>query len=724
MRFTGKKGQLTVFIIIGIVLLFSTALIIYIKNNIATYIPPSTQLESVPTELQPMQKYVTDCVTYVTTDAITKVGMQGGYANTSSIVINDLDPTSAEGISFSPNSPIKIPYWYYMKSPNLCTDGCQLASKMLPLKGQNSIETQISDYVSEHLPDCTANFIQFNKQFSVSQGTVQTTTTIVQTGVYVQVTYPLTITYTQGGRIDTMSKFSTQIPIDLGKFYNLALEITNKEKQTGFLTMLTLNLISTYSGIDPQKLPPFGDWTFLSYTSQFWMQTDVQKELQSLLTDSVSLLRATGTLNYQGNLYTGTNTFDQGLYSFFILPMSSTYTVNAQFTYLPWWPIYSRVTPSDGQMIRPDSVGNLDPILSTLGINQYRFSYDVSYPVLVSLTDPTAFNGKGYTFEFALESNTRHNADMNSSSNITMPTYGAPDDSFVCDPGNFQSGNVTIIVDDAVTHGPVDGASVFFSLGSRACSIGITQVANGKTIINTKMPLGVGTLIVSKQGYLSKAIPFGTESGKSDSVKADLDKYYNINVSIVRVPIVKSVCINNNCTWTPANAVAGLTNTEEAIILLQRVKEDKEQEDVVGSADIKGSGSMTSSMTLAPGQYQITGTLLDNQLTIIPKEIMKVCSDACCAITGGIPGICDKKSEVINATSFNPFPKGGISLLVNITAAELQSKQMTIYLFSVPDGYIINSNGVTDLTHEDLDQVGTQNTYSQEYPSLVQPSFT
>ena len=58
--FTSKKAQITIFIIIGIILLFSSALIIYIKNKVTQTTPPPTAVQSTPEDLTGMKKYIED----------------------------------------------------------------------------------------------------------------------------------------------------------------------------------------------------------------------------------------------------------------------------------------------------------------------------------------------------------------------------------------------------------------------------------------------------------------------------------------------------------------------------------------------------------------------------------------------------------------------------------------------------------------------------------------
>ncbi|MBU2561760.1 MAG: hypothetical protein KKD17_05675, partial [Nanoarchaeota archaeon] len=62
--FPGRKAQITVFMIVGIILLFSSALLFYIRGQIVTGIPAEfiPTIEEVPLEAQPIKVFVEDCM--------------------------------------------------------------------------------------------------------------------------------------------------------------------------------------------------------------------------------------------------------------------------------------------------------------------------------------------------------------------------------------------------------------------------------------------------------------------------------------------------------------------------------------------------------------------------------------------------------------------------------------------------------------------------------------
>ncbi len=720
MRNMGKRGQLTIFIIIGIILLFSAALIIYIQKSVTQFKPPvEVSLETVSRELQPLQKFVTDCANIVAKEGIIQAGLHGGYIDSSKISVNDADPTEGEGVSMPPGGDIKVPYWFYMKSRNNCEENCEFAAKQPSLYRSaatgDSIEEQLDRYVQEKLSSCTGDFNEFrSKGFEIKQSQIKATTTITKTDVFVQLDYPLTVKFS--GREETMSKFGIRLPVNIGKLYDTAAELANKESGTHYIDFLGMNLINVYSGLDESKLPPLGDYEFFVGKSKSWMKSEVKSKIEDALSIHVQALQTVGSLNFQGNYYRGNDDLAKGLYDLFILPnITKTRGVQTEFDYLPWWPTYLKVSPSEGELIKPDSTSGIDPILSTFGINSYKFAYDVSYPILVTLSDPTAFGGEGYTFAFAMEANIRNNNFMTSDTAL-LSFSGRAAQSLACDPKNYNSGEVTVDVKDSETKEPVDAAEVYFSLGKESCFIGETGKNDSKVSFKSKMPVGIGALVVSKDGYISKTIKFGTKLDVKQEISVDLDRYVDVNIYTERIPIV-----NGSQGLHPIAAVPGLDTTEEATITMIRLPENPGQEAYTVAVQLKGTDTSAKSIKLVPGNYQIIGNLIDREKTIVPEE--KFCYDS---EWYNQYGFGSQKCDTIDATEFDIFPKGGVLLdSFTIDGDSLKdAKGIVVPLFSVPDGYTRDENGVTNIVHSDLGQSGNIEQYSRDYNELVKPRFT
>src|SRR3989344_5908608 len=170
-----KKAQVTVFIIIGILLLAGAGTFFYIAKKTSQESKLEAEIkvseEQVPTQFGPIKKYAEDCAYSVAVDGLKLVGQQGGYVsfddnklNTESFLTTP-NPTESDAVRFSPNSNLKTAYWWYLKSANGCTNNCQFATKRPELREEpNSIEKQLERYVDAKYRECINNFEQFKEQ--------------------------------------------------------------------------------------------------------------------------------------------------------------------------------------------------------------------------------------------------------------------------------------------------------------------------------------------------------------------------------------------------------------------------------------------------------------------------------------------------------------------------------------------------------------------------------
>src|SRR3989338_3571294 len=150
-----------------------------------------------------------------------------------------------------------------------------------------------------------------------------------------------------------------------------------------------------------------------------------------------------------------------------------------------------------GERCVPSSANSL---ISFFGIQQYRFAYDMSFPVMVEVQDPFALNGQGYTFSFFLEGNIRNTKPMPADF-APLERASLTERSLLCD--TRTSGNVSVDVVSASAKKPVEDAQVLYTIIGESCFIGATD-ADGT--LKEKFPVGVGGVInVIKDGYIGKA---------------------------------------------------------------------------------------------------------------------------------------------------------------------------------------------------------------------------
>jgi len=203
-----KKSQLTLFIIIGIILVFSAAIIIYIQQQVETAGFEEDRLSSLAVESQPVKLFVDRCLEDVAIPGIYYMGTQGGYI---APPLNSLITETSI-----------IPY-YYARGSN----------EMPPLV---RLENEISEYVETTLPICTNNFETFPQE--IEEGEIRATTRINEQNILIKVFYPLTIKNLQG-KEEKIENFVIDVPIRLGHIYDVAQQVVERQIEQPDLLDLT-----------------------------------------------------------------------------------------------------------------------------------------------------------------------------------------------------------------------------------------------------------------------------------------------------------------------------------------------------------------------------------------------------------------------------------------------------------------------------------------------------
>lgn len=183
-----KKGQVTIFIIIALVLIVSVGGYFVFKDQLG--------FSSFGVSSNVISIYVTDCLEKVSGEAVLGVGQGGGYFYTPEF-------STLEGITY-----------YYGKN--------QVFN--FPLK--EDLEEEISNIVSEKLFECTNNFISFS-EYEIDFESPTTKTEILQDKVNIIVEYPIRITMGKDKII--LKDFGTKVKVRLGLIYEVIDKIITEE---------------------------------------------------------------------------------------------------------------------------------------------------------------------------------------------------------------------------------------------------------------------------------------------------------------------------------------------------------------------------------------------------------------------------------------------------------------------------------------------------------------
>lgn len=538
LRKNNKKGQITIFAVIGVILLILFGLLFYFTSSSKSLERGTLLVDDVSEEFSPIQSYVDSCIENIGEKGIKKLGERGGYlydedylSPQSYNLIPDADePTESNSFYFFPdNKNLAIPYWFYMYYPNdndiagFKTEKPRLISEydsgIERLKNKDkSVEAQIDNYINFKLNDCLGNFESFKQEgLTVDVENMPIATTyLLNDSVQIQVDFPIQVNSSISEDTMKMENFGVIIPVRLKKTFELAEFITKVQIDENFLESNLINLIILNSMVNSELLAPFSDFTFVfGSEGNTWDVIELKKNMQYLLMFT-KMLQVQGAKNYKRvELDAIDNSYEtrQKVYDNMIMPIVDVYgdelkdsilkDAEIKLNYLDWWPYYFNVNDKGGE-VKPELIGaEFGPL--AFGMQKYKTLYDVSWPVLVTIDDTKSFNGEGFTFNFGLEGNLRQNKAMNSSKfkNRLIQNYDRSPS--VCD--NIQRTEEAKI---KVTDGQLanlSGVSLTLKTGFETCALGKTN-ENGTLI--AKFPSGIlnGLIVASKDGYLDENVQF------------------------------------------------------------------------------------------------------------------------------------------------------------------------------------------------------------------------
>lgn len=623
-----KRGQVTIFMIIGIILLFSTALIFYIRAKV-TEAEIAPVIEPVPEDIQPIRSYVEDCIYSTAVKGLEILGEQGGYINLSESGIknfNELEPTSGQGVVFLEDSDFKIPYWYYVdgsvKNPPYTFRFKMPELESLERKGEErditdmSIEAQVDRYVNKGIKSCISDFEPFKKQgFRITEEKLATTTRIAEADISIAVNYPLTIE--KAGAITEISNFFVKAQLNLREIYNLAQEITFAEMRLSYLENQALNLIAYYSGLDKDRLPPIAEVDVKTGAPIKWTQQNVDEKLKSILMSYVPMLQIIGTKNYE-KIDTGEDLGNSIFEEMSVQILTEYPTLSANFYYLGW-PLYLDVAGKGG-MIAPQEYFIL-PDIMPISIKKYFFPYDISFPTVVEITDPKALNEKGYSFMFALEANIVNNQPLDE--NTTTIVSPIAQTTMLCDYDKRNSANITIDIKDGKTNSPLEDVTVMFILGTESCVVGTTD-ANGR--LKSQFPVGIGNLMISKPDYRSYTQLFGATLDNPQQLNYVLEPVRRKNVTVMKKRIKRTSVNMGEYTsiWEFDPTTLSLGKKDQVVIKIERIKDTEAEEDFITLVNFLGNQTIPSTIDLVPGKYNLVIYYIYNDEVMIPESTREV----------------------------------------------------------------------------------------------------
>ena len=750
-RVNRTRGQITIFVILGIVLLIGAGFYIYYTNRIKS---SSITVPQYTGDFGRVQTFVDDCMEQVGRQGITELGRHGGYIDPMnntytpiSIATNQIDQTESD-MAFlnSKDSATGIPYWYYSKSRSGCWH-CDVSSLSPTI---SSMETQLGLYMDSNIEQCLDNYNSFKGQgLDISEILNSSTrVNITESSVNFLNNYSVMIKKTDG-EVNYINLFYKEVDIPLMQYYLIATNITQNEIDKEYLDVYALYLLGQYNGLNENKLPPLSAYQ-TGYDPVFWSKTNVRSMYESLLSSYIPFFKIKGTkndLNISGTSQIGPieSNMRKAMSMSMFDEKSPIYSelkyMEINHIYLGQ-SIYLDVRPSNGDLISPfvtKDTSEFGKVLMGVQPDQdYDFFYDISYPVVVEIKDTRP--GKEYEFMFALQGNIKENKllsdwlvglgtipwnndyvklrnDIPNNTTIFDPETGenityqptVPTKNFFCDEAQKISGNVTLKTYDMVTEKPLTGVSVTYNCGTYAsCYLDVTRNdTSNKASFNEKLPLCEnGYIELEKENYLTKRIQFTTAYQQSNYIGSIyMEPVITKNISI------KKYNVSRLGTGYVLGQPVELSENDSVILTFNKIPFDALDEPWTQTLVFGKNAIGTNMIDLVSGAYSVDAQLLDYNGVIIPKECQEICVGPIikCSKTIKIP-----ENDII----INVSMQGGISFnesdpFIITTGDLINNNSLEVYVVRMPNPRCLN----------DMNEASLTGYMAKKYPDELIPKF-
>lgn len=256
-----KRAQVTLFIIIGIILLFSFALIYYLIQSYSEEVQTSgvISLFKVPQYALPVTSYVTSNLEQATREGLYLIGMQGGYIydfQGGLIPFGSLE----QGEDFVPFAGYNVSYglkkeknnyhnyyfadpplypWFYYPYPSHPRDsrtkffGGFFGFENLPSLDNEtdpmSIKMQLEAYITNYLEENIDLSVFEDQGFEIKQGEMRVSVDISKRDVTAFLEFPIEIIMRHTGESTDVNLFYTTEQVRLRSMHRFALDIIKKD---------------------------------------------------------------------------------------------------------------------------------------------------------------------------------------------------------------------------------------------------------------------------------------------------------------------------------------------------------------------------------------------------------------------------------------------------------------------------------------------------------------
>jgi len=192
-----KRGQLTIFVVIAVAVIFGILMITAVRSNVnpvEIFIKP----DSVG-----VKERVESCIVNSTLDSVYFLGLQGGY------FYNIPDDTENYGDLYIP---------VYLSDSNIV------------MPSEKTLEYELNLAIKEILKTCVGKFNETDSQgYTVTVGDVKSVKTKINESIYVEVNFPITMT--KGTNTKTLASYSKTVDFNFKDKYFLVEQFVREQQK-------------------------------------------------------------------------------------------------------------------------------------------------------------------------------------------------------------------------------------------------------------------------------------------------------------------------------------------------------------------------------------------------------------------------------------------------------------------------------------------------------------
>lgn len=666
------KGQLGIFVIIGVILiLILVVFFMFTDNNIKFFEDQKSSYH--------VKEFVETCLETESREAVLKIGEHGGWLYHPSMMFTnrelpDILNQRADGLEYFGT---QIPYWYYYDDSD---EEFKFNIPDYDTDTKYSIKNQIKIYLEDNLEDnCIRSFNTFKDIYEIEYEPKDIKDKIEvefkRDEIITSLKLPLRVKEINEDNTEYVDYFDTKIDNKIKIPYFLARDITYSQYNTSFVEKRMLDIISIYQDSNRRDLlPPFYDFK-MTYDFKPWKVEDVELLTKQIIESHIPLVQFLNT-NYVEPNY-GENIQDseyvQGFQRMFLKDYLTDYSLvideepkifreYKNYQVIPtygasYFPSTFRLSPSLGNVIllpRPEAIIEFLPFFFT----EYVAVYEMTMPILFEIRNDNLI-GDNFVFNLLIESNIDYNSPLKENQVVEFENLlmGDEERSLICDPTQFISDYIYLNISDPVNYGErnfndpmvgIEDATITFDCkGLSKCYMGETQ-KNGDYIskniskIGLRVPLNCypGTLEVYKYGHRKLTI---------DNIDVGLDGDIHLGEKIM--PSKKTVDLNVKKILPQSNKISAGTSiqdNEQGFLIFTNLEDDE----IVEVVELNKDSMNNLTIDLTIGNYSLEGFLMYNKSFVIPEEKF-------CYKKGLFSG---EDCEVIPQLDFDSWVVGGIEI--------------------------------------------------------------